>query len=78
MERARRERGRGFAGIDPNHAGLVEASRKAAASEKKGGLPNARFVLAAAEGLPGPFVSCATSLSILFPWGSLLRAAVLP
>jgi 16S rRNA (adenine(1408)-N(1))-methyltransferase len=77
-ERARREPGTCFVGIDPNHAALIAVSRKAAAAPKKGGLPNARFVLGSAEDLPGPFAGRASSVSVLFPWGGLLRAAVQP
>lgn len=78
MERAKREPACAFIGIDPNHAALIEPSRKAAGPLKKGGLPNVRFLLGSAETLPGPLAGRATSVSILFPWGSLLRAATLP
>ncbi len=37
---------------------------------------NLLFGLAAWESLPGPIPAAATSVSILFPWGSLLRAVV--
>lgn len=77
-ELARREPDLKVVGIDPNHAGLIEVSRKANAAAKKGGLPNALFVLGSAEDLPGAFEGRATSVSVLFPWGSLLRAAALP
>lgn len=77
-ERARRDPGLTVVGIDPNHAGLIEVSRKADGPVKKGGLPNALFVLGSAEDLPGVFEGRATSVSVLFPWGSLLRAAALP
>ncbi len=77
-ERARRSLDCAFLGIDPNHAGLIETSRKAAAPAKKGGLPNAMFLLGSAEDLPGPLAGLATSVSVLFPWGSLLRAAARP
>lgn len=78
MERAKREPACAFIGLDPNHAALIEPSRKAAGPAKKGGLPNARFMLGSAETLPGPLAGRGTSVSILFPWGSLLRAATLP
>lgn len=77
-ERARREPDLNFIGIDPNHAALIQVSRKAEAPARKGGLPNALFVLGSAEELPGVFAGKATSVSLLFPWGSLLRAAALP
>lgn len=59
-------------GVEPNHAGLVEASRKA------GKLDNLRFVSGSLEQLPGCFAGSAASVSILFPWGSLLRAVAAP
>ena len=39
-------------GVDANAAGMATASRRAAARPARGGLPNALFVLAAAEALP--------------------------
>ena len=42
-------------GLDANAAGMAEASRRAARSGRRGGLPNAAFVLAAAES-PGDFI----------------------
>lgn len=63
-----------FLGIDPNHSALIESSQTAAS--RKGGLENVRYVLGSAEALPGPFGGRVTSATILFPWGSLLRAAL--
>jgi 16S rRNA (adenine(1408)-N(1))-methyltransferase len=39
-------------GVDANAAAMATASRRAAASPRGGGLPNALFVVAAIEGLP--------------------------
>ena len=52
---------------------MVEASRCAGRPARRGGLPNARFVVAAAEALPPELDGCADALTIHFPWGSLLR-----
>jgi hypothetical protein len=60
-----------FAGIDPNHAGLIESSRRAAK------VPNVKYVLGGWEDLPGPFAGRAERITVVFPWGSLLRAAML-
>ena len=68
LDRAACEPGTLFVGIDPNHAGLIESSRRAAKQ------PNARFVLGSLDDLPGPFAGRAEALTILFPWGSLLQA----
>lgn len=60
-------------GIDANAAAMTEAARRAAGPAKRGGLRNALFVVAAAEALPEALASFADSLTIHFPWGSLLR-----
>ena len=52
---------------------MTEASRRAAKAAKRGGLPNALFVVAAAESLPHELDGLAHSVTIHFPWGSLLR-----
>ena len=52
---------------------MTEASRRAAKSAKRGGLPNALFVVAAAESLPHELDGLAHSVTIHFPWGSFLR-----
>ena len=59
-------------GIDANADGMAEASRRAARSAKKGGLPNALFVVAAAEALPAELDGSADAITVHFPWGSLL------
>lgn len=61
-------------GIDPNHSGLVEVSRKTRRNSRGIDSPNALFLLGAWEELPGPFAGKVRSASVLFPWGSLLRA----
>jgi 16S rRNA (adenine(1408)-N(1))-methyltransferase len=63
-------------GIDPVASAMAEASRRAARSARRGGLPNAMFVVAAAEALPAELVGIAARVTINLPWGSLLRAAL--
>ncbi|MFF0492399.1 class I SAM-dependent methyltransferase [Nocardia sp. NPDC004068] len=56
-------------GIDAHAAGMVETSRRIL----RGGVPNALFVVAAAERLPRELDAVADAVTIDFPWGSLLR-----
>ena len=60
-------------GVDANAAGMATASRRAAARPARGGLPNALFVVAAAEALPADLDGVADLVTVHFPWGSLLR-----
>jgi 16S rRNA (adenine(1408)-N(1))-methyltransferase len=60
-------------GVDANAAAMAVASRRAAASPRRGGLPNALFVVAAAEALPHELDGLADLVTVHFPWGSLLR-----
>ncbi|HZQ35898.1 MAG TPA: hypothetical protein VFD32_08200 [Dehalococcoidia bacterium] len=52
---------------------MAETSRRAARSVRRGGMPNALFVVAAAEALPAELAGVGTALTVQFPWGSLLR-----
>jgi 16S rRNA (adenine(1408)-N(1))-methyltransferase len=60
-------------GVDANAAAMAQASRRAAASPRRGGLPNALFVVAAAAALPPELDGLAGAVTVHFPWGSLLR-----
>ena len=71
---ARAEPSRFFIGVDANAENLAEASRRALAKPERGGVSNALFVQAAAEALPEELDGVATFVSVLLPWGSLLRA----
>lgn len=51
-------------------------AQKSSQSERKGGLNNLLYVVASAEALPYELESLVTEVTILFPWGSLLKAAV--
>lgn len=52
---------------------MADASRRAAASPRKGGVPNALFLAAAAKELPSIFAERVDHVTIALPWGSLLR-----
>lgn len=62
-------------GIDAHHAAMVDASRRAARPAGRGGLANARFVVASLEALPAELGAVADLLTVHFPWGSLRAAA---
>ena len=72
LARARAEPSTLVIGIDANAASMIESSRRAARSPRKGGLPNALFVVAAAETPPPELACLADELTITLPWGSLL------
>jgi 16S rRNA (adenine(1408)-N(1))-methyltransferase len=63
-------------GLDATAAAMAESSLRAARSVAKGGLPNLLFAVAAAERPPVELCGRADEVSILFPWGSLLRGAL--
>jgi hypothetical protein len=63
-------------GVDASHAGMGEASHRAGRSERRGGLPNAIFVASSLEALPPELAGLATLVTLHFPWGTLLRAAL--
>jgi 16S rRNA (adenine(1408)-N(1))-methyltransferase len=63
-------------GIDASHAAMRQASRRAARSQRRGGLPNALFVASALEALPPEVCGLASLVTVHFPWGSLLRASL--
>ena len=65
-------------GIDAAADNMVKAARTASASPKKGGLDNALFVRGAAEKLPGPFENLADTLTVQYPWGSLMGIVSAP
>ena len=55
---------------------MAEASRRAAARPQRGGLPNILFLAEGVERLPAAFDDLADRVTVLFPWGSLLRGAL--
>jgi hypothetical protein len=62
-------------GVDANADGLRETSRRLAAKPARGGLSNAWLARLALADAPGTLDSLADVLTVLLPWGSLLRAA---
>ena len=63
-------------GVDANASSMAEASRRAAGPARKGGRPNARFVIAAAELPPASLTGLAHLVTVRFPWGSLLQGSL--
>jgi 16S rRNA (adenine(1408)-N(1))-methyltransferase len=63
-------------GLDAVATAMAEASRRAAGPARKGGLPNAAFVVAAAAASPAELCGLADLVTVRFPWGSLLRGCV--
>ncbi len=54
------------------------SARAAARKPKRGGVKNLLCVVASAETLPGPLRGRADRVSIILPWGSLLRGLIEP
>ncbi|HUP83444.1 MAG TPA: hypothetical protein VM284_04555 [Candidatus Limnocylindria bacterium] len=73
LRRAKREPSTLVVGVDAEASAMGDASRKAAAHLKKGGLPNALFLAEGAERLPGQLAGRADLVTVVLPWGSLLR-----
>lgn len=63
-------------GMDASASAMAESSRRAAAPVRRGGLPNAAFMLAAAESPPAVLAGKAGLVTVRFPWGSLLRGCI--
>lgn len=76
MTRARAEPASLVVGLDADAAGMAEASRRAAGPARKGGLPNALFVVAAAEAPPPELAGLFDVVTVNLPWASLLRGAL--
>ena len=55
---------------------MAESSLRAARPERRGGLRNALFVVAAADRPPAELTGIAAELAVTMPWGSLLRGAL--
>ena len=65
-------------GIDSDASSMRDASRRAVRPVAKGGVPNALFVVAAAETLPVELRERADVVTVTLPWGSLLRGLLGP
>ncbi len=77
VRRARQEPDTLFIGLDAAAEPLREASQRASRPFRRGGVPNALFLVGAAERLPGHLAGRANEVTISLPWGSLLRGLVL-
>jgi 16S rRNA (adenine(1408)-N(1))-methyltransferase len=76
LARSRRDPEALVIGLDAAAAAMAQSSSRAARPAPKGGLPNALFVVAAAEAPPAELLDRADEVTIHFPWGSLLRGAL--
>jgi len=65
-------------GLDADAGMMREASRRASRDPSRGGAGNLWFFRIAAEALPAGLEELADHISILCPWGSLLRAVLAP
>lgn len=65
-------------GVDACADGLRAVARRLAAKPARGGLSNAMLGVLALEQAPGELVGLADALTVLLPWGSLLRAVARP
>ncbi|WP_437680197.1 class I SAM-dependent methyltransferase [Sorangium sp. So ce131] len=65
-------------GVDPAGERMREVSWRASRKVARGGRPNALFVVASVQTLPEELSGLAHTLTLNFPWASLLSALVLP
>jgi 16S rRNA (adenine(1408)-N(1))-methyltransferase len=73
LHEARRDPAALAVGVDAHGASMAESSRRAL---RRNAIPNALFVVAAAEALPEELAGRAQVVTVHFPWGSLLRGLV--
>jgi len=57
---------------------MCEVSQRASRKPARGGVPNVLFGRLSLEEAPGDLIGLADMLTVLFPWGSLLRAVAAP
>ena len=65
-------------GVDALEEPMRDSIRRAAAKPARGGVPNARFVVADAVRPPEELAGRASLVTVNYPWGSLLRAVAAP
>ena len=65
-------------GTDANPDGLRAVSRRAACKPSRGGLANLLCGRLSLEEAPGELIHIADAVTVLFPWGTLLRALAVP
>lgn len=75
---ARAEPGSLCVGVDALAEAMEPAAFRVSRKPQRGGVENARFVVAAAEDLPGVLAGVADRIYVNYPWGSLLRAIMEP
>jgi 16S rRNA (adenine(1408)-N(1))-methyltransferase len=64
-------------GVDPAWQRMTETAVRAARKPAKGGTPNLVLVNSAIESVPAPLHGVADEVTVLMPWGKLLRGVVL-
>ncbi len=67
-----------YIGIDPVKENMLDTVKKSAKKPEKGGLKNLLLVIGAVEALPEELHGMADSVTVYFPWGSLLESVVKP
>lgn len=67
-----------YLGFDPDATALSEYAYRAARKPARGGVANARFVVASVEQPPPELAGLADVVRVNFPWGSLLRGLLEP
>jgi predicted RNA methylase len=77
-ESSRQDASRLYVGIDPDADAMSEYGYRSSRKPVRGGVDNARFVVASAEQLPAELEGLATLVRVNFPWGSLLRGMLQP
>jgi 16S rRNA (adenine(1408)-N(1))-methyltransferase len=65
-----------YIGIDADRNGLTEYSRRISKKPEKGGATNVIFLIANIENLPEDLHRIADEVTVILPWGSLLRGLV--
>ena len=77
-ESARRDALSLYIALDPDAEALGEYAFRAARKPARGGVENARFVVAGVEQIPPELGEMAQRVRVNFPWGSLLRGLLQP
>lgn len=78
LRHAREHPGTLCVGFDPVSDNLEPSASRAARKPARGGAPNLLFVIASVEDPPVELTGFADWLTVLYPWGALLRGLVTP
>jgi len=65
-------------GLDAVAEAMADSARRARAKPAKGGAPNALFLVAPVEALPPGLRGICDTVTVNYPWGSLLQAVTTP